>query len=98
MPEALNAHLPGDISVFYAACVDGSFHPRYGVKEKTYVYRIINTQFRDPFTRGARGSSGPVFDAGDIEKMNRAAAKLIGTHDFSSFMAAGSKITDAVER
>lgn len=97
IPEALNAHLPGDISVFYAACVDGSFHPRYGVKEKTYVYRIINTQFRDPFYEGrAWFIPGTVFDAGDIEKMNRVAAKLIGTHDFSSFMAAGSKITDAV--
>ena len=97
IPEALNAHLPGDISVFYAACVDGSFQPRYGVKEKTYVYRIVNTQFRDPFYDGrAWFIPGTVFDAGDIEKMNRAAAKLIGTHDFSSFMAAGSKITDAV--
>ena len=86
IPEALNAHLPGDISVFYAACVDGSFHPRYGVKEKTYVYRIINTQFRDPFYEGrAWFIPGTVFDAGDIEKMNRAAAKLIGTHDFTSF-------------
>jgi tRNA pseudouridine38-40 synthase len=27
--------------------------------------------------------------------MNRAAAHLLGTHDFTSFMAAGSKITDA---
>ena len=31
-----------------------------------------------------------------LQKMNEAASHWIGTHDFSSYMAADSKITDAV--
>ena len=33
---------------------------------------------------------------GDVQAMNRAAGAFIGTHDFSAFMAQGSKITDTV--
>ena len=35
IPEAMNAHLPSDISVVDAACVDDDFHPRYSVKQQT---------------------------------------------------------------
>ena len=37
----------------------------------------------------------PISDTG-VEKMRRAAEYICGTHDFTSFMASGSKITDAV--
>jgi tRNA pseudouridine38-40 synthase len=34
----------------------------------------------------------------DAERMNEAAQYLVGEHDFSSFMASGSKIEDAVRK
>ena len=32
----------------------------------------------------------------NVELLNKAAANFVGTHDFRSFMASGSKITDTV--
>ena len=52
IPLALNAHLPNDISVRNAVLVDDSFHPRYDVKYKEYVYRIYNAQTRNPMENG----------------------------------------------
>lgn len=97
IPEAMNAHLPSDISVFDATCVEDDFHPRYSVKQKTYIYRILNLPHRDPFYENrAWFIPGVVFDDNAVRKMDLAAAQLVGRHDFSSFMAAGSKITDPV--
>ena len=71
---ALNAHLPDDISVFEVRDVPDSFHPRYDVKEKTYIYKILNTRYRDPFfTDRAWFIPGVVFSADDIERMILAA-------------------------
>ena len=51
---------------------------------------------RDPFQAGLVWQLKKPLTQEAIDRMNRAAAYLIGKHDFSSFMAAGSKITDAV--
>ena len=94
---ALNAHLPDDISVFEVRDVPDSFHPRYDVKEKTYIYKILNTRYRDPFfTDRAWFIPGVVFSADDIERMILAAEYFVGCHNFAAFMASGSKITDPV--
>ena len=95
IPRALNIRLPDDISVLCAAFVSDEFHPRYSVCEKTYSYVIDNSPERDPFSVGlALHFPKPITDDG-IERMNAAAMLLCGTHDFTSFMAAGSKIVDA---
>ena len=39
--RALNAHLPDDICVYGAQFVEDSFHARYDVKYKEYVYRML---------------------------------------------------------
>lgn len=91
--SALNAHLPADIAVFSAVPVSEAFHARYDVKQKTYHYRIRTALFRSPFDEG-RVWHRP--GAADLSALNAAAKPLVGTHDFTSFMAAGSKITDAV--
>ena len=96
IPVALSRFLPDDISVYEAHIVDEAFHPRYDVVSKEYIYRIWNSQVRDPFEHGRSFHyPKPISDA-DIVRMNRAASEYIGTHDFTSFMAADSKITDAV--
>lgn len=93
IPVALNCHLPPDISVTDALEVDDSFHPRYSAREKEYRYVIDNGRYRDPFLNGrAYRYAKPI----NIDLMNEASKHLIGEHDFSSYMASGSKITDAI--
>ncbi len=95
IPRALNVRLPEDISVVSASYTDGNFHPRYAVKKKTYVYRILNSPERDPFLLHRVWHYPKRIDNEGIKEMNDAAKRFVGTFDFSSFMAAGSKIEDA---
>lgn len=89
--RAVNANLPADIAVYAASPVPDSFHARYDVREKEYLYRIRTDAIRSPFSVGRVWHRPGEYD---LEAMNAAAALLCGTHDFTSFMAAGSKITD----
>lgn len=96
VPLALSAHLPRDISVMDASWVSKDFHARYDVLEKEYIYRIYNAPVRDPFEED-RAAHVPkrISDAG-LEEMQRAAALLVGTFDFSSYMAQGSAVASTV--
>lgn len=90
---AMNCHLPEDISVLSSCIVSAAFHPRYDVKAKTYTYLIHNAKTRDPFLAGrAYHYPRPL----DEHAMDRAAAMLVGTHDFSAFMASGSDVVDTI--
>ena len=96
IPQAMAPHLPEDISVIKAELVDDSFHPRYDVKYKEYVYRIWNAPHRNPFLQDRTWHYPKPISDEALARMNQAAAYWKGTHDFSSYMAADSKITDAV--
>ncbi len=93
LPRALNTHLPEDLSVRAAEPAAEGFHPRYDVRRKEYEYLILNAKVRDPFLAG-RAYLYPI--PLDEERMNRAAARFVGTHDFSAFTAAGSDVADRV--
>ena len=88
---AMNALLPRDITVLSAEPAEESFHARYSVKKKEYLYRIRTAPLRDPFGEDLVWHRPGEYD---LAVMNRAASYLCGTHDFRSFMAAGSKIED----
>lgn len=80
--RALNGVLPDDISVKRTEEVPETFHARYSVTGKEYRYRIYRTLYRDPFrTVHAYHYPYPL----DVERMERAAAYLLGEHDFTSF-------------
>ncbi len=94
--RALSDFLPDDISVCGEAEALGDFHPRYNVKSKEYVYRMYDSPYENPFLRGrAWHLKKSVSDEG-ISRMRAAGGYIIGKHDFTSFMASGSKITDPV--
>lgn len=95
IPQAIARFLPEDISVISAEEVSEDFHPRYDVKYKEYVYRIWNRSERNPFLCDRTWHYPRELTNGDVERMNRAAQYLKGRHDFSSYMAADSKIVDA---
>lgn len=94
IPRALCNYLPNDIAVTDACFVPDDFHPRYAVAAKEYEYRFYSSPIRDPFEdmRSWHIPCPLLPDA--IERMNRAAASFVGTHNFASYMAQGSKITE----
>lgn len=96
LPIAVSRFLPEDLSLFYAKECDASFHPRYDVKEKEYLYRIMNTRIYDPFYYGRVWFLPRYIDDAALTKMNEAAAHFIGKKDFSTFMAEGSDVEDTV--
>ena len=93
IPRAMNAFLPPDIAVISAEEVEDSFHPRYDVKSKEYVYFIQNGGERNPFMAD-RCLFYP--KRLDVERMNEAAQMFVGEHDFATYMAAGSKVESTV--
>ena len=96
VPLAFSAHLPPDISVFDAKWVASDFHARYDVVEKEYIYRIYNDPVRSPFWEGRAYHLPRVLDDAAIQRMNRAAAHLVGKQDFAAYMAQGSTVTSTV--
>ncbi len=96
VPLAFSAHLPPDISVFEAKWVPSDFHARYDVVEKEYLYRIYNAAVRDPFWEGRAYHLPRRLDDAAVDRMNRAAAYLVGKQDFCAYMAQGSTVTSTV--
>lgn len=90
---ALNRFLPEDIRVLKSEETEPGFHPRYCESEKTYEYRIANTPIQIPVLQRY---SYHVYHDLNVEKMRKAAAALVGTHDFSAFCSAGSQVQDKV--
>lgn len=90
--RALNSLLPRDVVVHEAQEMSQDFHARYSAQEKTYAYRILNRPVRSPLRwHYVWHVSRPL----DVPRMAAAAASLLGTHDFSSFRAAGSEVTNS---
>lgn len=79
---ALNQRLPEDVVVQESKEVKADFHPRHCESTKTYEYRILNREFKDP-TR--RNNTYFYHHPLDVEKMKQAAEYLTGEHDFKSF-------------
>jgi len=96
VPLAMSAHLPEDICVFDAQWVNDAFHARYDVLEKEYLYRIYNAPVRNPFEIGRSAHIPRKIDEQGVKNMKKAAATLIGTQDFSAYMAQGSSVSSTV--
>ena len=96
IPQAMSFWLPDDISVFSAEEVEEDFHPRYDVKYKEYVYKIWNRPTKNPFLTDRSWHCPKEIGEDGIANMNEASKRFVGTKDFSSYMAADSKIKDTV--
>lgn len=80
----LRRYLPEDIGVYSCRNASPRFHARLNVKEKTYCYRLWNSDAPCVFDRRfVYQDSRPV----DVEKMQIAASAFVGQHDFSAFCA-----------
>lgn len=93
LTRALNANLPEAIRVVSVEDADDSFHARFSARGKTYRYRIRNAPVADPFERlFAWHLPEPLA----LEAMARAAALIVGTHDFSAFRSVGGDVATPV--
>jgi tRNA pseudouridine38-40 synthase len=68
--------------------VPEQFHARYLAKNKTYLYKIWNRAYSNPFMRKF---SMHVSEPLDLTEMRRASIHMLGTHDFTAFSNAKSK-------
>lgn len=85
--HSINALLPYDISVQRILSVEKEAHARFDATERAYEYHI---HFRkDPFLIN---KSWLLRDIPDIDKMNLAAQKLLGTKDFECFSKSNTQV------
>ena len=80
----LRRYLPEDVGVYSCKEVSPRFHARLNAKEKTYCYRIWNTDAPCVFERRY---VTVLPEKLDLEVMRLAADYLVGEHDFSAFCA-----------
>lgn len=78
----VNAHLPADAVVRWAQPVADDFHARFSARRRHYRYVILDSRIRPALLAGRVSWSYRSLDA---ERMDAAAAHLLGEHDFSSF-------------
>lgn len=85
LQAAINGNLRRDIRIIKAEVADDDFHSRFNAKNKTYIYRVMNTPVMSPFWRRfAHHDARPL----DVERMNGAARFFLGEHDWTAFSAA----------
>ena len=80
--ENLRRYLPEDIGIYSCKDVSPRFHARLNAKEKTYRYRIWNSNMPCVFDRRYVAVMPETLD---LEAMGQAAEHLLGEHDFSAF-------------
>lgn len=96
LPVAVAKFLPNDLSLYFAEECDENFHPRYDVKSKEYLYRVINQRIYEPFEFGRAWFVPRAVSDADLARMRMAAEHIVGKHDFAAFMSEGSDVEDTV--
>ncbi len=89
----LNSRLPEDIYIKALEPVEEDFHARFHALGKSYTYKLFKSDRPKPLRRRY---AYRVPESIQVDKMIEGAQHLIGTHNFKSFMASGSHITDTV--
>ena len=85
--NALNGHLPADVSVHGATPVDQNFHARFSASSREYVYTISHRRVSID-----RGKVWVLYAGLNHGLIHEAVSMLAGTHDFTAF----SKYSPAV--
>ena len=80
----LRRYLPEDIGIYCCREVSPRFHARLNALEKTYQYRLWNSDAPCVFERRFVAEFPEELD---LKAMQRAAELFLGTHDFSAFCA-----------
>ena len=87
----LNAMLPREVTIHEVSVAEDEFHARFDATSRQYHYFIHFC--KDPFCeKYSYRMRYPL----DIEKMNEAAALLLGEHDFSCFEKVGGNNSTSI--
>lgn len=92
--RGVNAHLPPAVAVRWAVPVGEDFHARFAARARAYRYLLLNRPERPGLFAGRVGWCHQPLD---VAAMRRAAACLLGEHDFSSFRAAGCQAKSPIK-
>lgn len=93
--HALNAHLPGGVSVRRLETCRPDFHAQYDARGKRYGYLVHAHRHPPAFPRAY---SHWVRDPLDLAAMRAAAARLVGERDFLALANSGSPRKTTVRR
>jgi len=81
----LNGVLPSDIRALASESAADGFNARFDARSRTYRYRVFARRVASPFERGyALHWPIPL----DRDVLDRCAAAVVGTHDFTAFTPA----------
>ena len=80
--RSLNGLCGPEIVVRDLAVSNDDFDARFSAQWRRYRYQVMTGRHPDPLRAG---TAWHVWDPLDVDAMNRAAAHLVGEHDFSSF-------------
>lgn len=83
--RGVNSHLPSSIAVRWAQAVPDEFHARFSARGRRYRYLLLNRSQRPGLQVGRVGWHHQPLDA---RAMAKAAALMLGEHDFSAFRSA----------
>lgn len=92
LKRAMNTFLPDEIYIKDVEEVDDEFHPRYMVKEKTYLYKINMGEF-NPIEKDYVNQLCKELDVDIIKSEIK---DFEGTHDFSAFCSTEDKKEDSI--
>lgn len=93
--RGVNAWLPPAVRVLWACNVKADFHARFAASGRHYEYLLLNQPTAPAVLAGKVGwFHRPL----DVEAMRKAAAMLVGEHDFSAFRAAECQAKSPVKQ
>ncbi len=92
--RGVNSFLPPGVAVRWAHPVGDDFHARFSARGRAYRYLLINRGQRPGLWHDRAGWYHQPLE---VERMQAAAAVLIGEHDFSSFRAADCQAKSPVK-
>ena len=91
--RGVNALLPRAVAVRWAQPVGENFHARFSALARRYRYLLLNRPQRPGV---GHGRIGWFHRSLDVERMQQAAARVLGEHDFSAFRAADCQAKNPV--
>src|SRR5690606_16965076 len=93
--RGVNAHLPPSIRVQWAHVVGSEFHARFSATSRSYIYLLRSHRIASPILHGKVAWTHRSLD---VERMQQAAAHLLGEHDFSAFRSSECQAASPVRR
>jgi tRNA pseudouridine38-40 synthase len=90
---AMNGLLPSTIRILSVEETEPEFHARFDAKSKTYIYRIDQNRFYNPFSfQYSLHYPSPL----DLDALRQCARWIEGEHDFAAFQATGSDVVTSI--